>query len=139
MAIICVCMLIGTSIMFRNRLTQGSFYNTAVITKIAVSTATITATLTYLDEITPVQTPDEYFSSGAYVQIYGTGGIGLSIRAAPGIDNQARFVAMENEVFTIMDGPELKDGFFWWKVVSSYDENRQGWAAGQYLQIIQSP
>ena len=73
---------------------------------------------------------------GAVVQITGTGNVGLRFRLSPGIDGTPQFVAMENELFIIRDGPVEKDGITWWLLASSYDENRQGWAAGQYLTVI---
>ncbi|MGA9396843.1 MAG: hypothetical protein WBV22_01175 [Anaerolineaceae bacterium] len=78
-------------------------------------------------------------SIGSFVQITGTGGVGLRMRLAPGTENAPQFIAMENEVFEVKDGPVFTDDFNWWLLASPYDNNRQGWAAGQYLTVIKNP
>jgi hypothetical protein len=74
---------------------------------------------------------------GLYVQISGTSGVGLKIRQDPGLDGAMNFVANESEVFQVIDGPIKKDNFIWWKLVTPYDQGRQGWAAADYLSLIQ--
>ena len=73
---------------------------------------------------------------GAYVQIYGTGGDGLRLRAGPGTDNPPLFLGKESEVFQIKNGPKESGGFTWWYVVAPYDESRKGWAVQNYLSVV---
>ncbi len=72
-------------------------------------------------------------SIGAYVQIIGTEGKGLRLRAEPGLNSPLLFVGMEEEVFEVCDGPVESDGYFWWYLSAPYDETRSGWAVSDYL------
>jgi hypothetical protein len=45
---------------------------------------------------------------------------------------------MDSEVFMVKDGPKDADGFTWWFLEAPYDPQRSGWAASNYLQVIQS-
>lgn len=74
---------------------------------------------------------------GAYVQVTGTNGAGLRIRSSAGLNASINFYGMDSEVFLVKDGPEEADGFTWWFLVAPYDENRNGWAASDYLSLIQ--
>jgi hypothetical protein len=78
-------------------------------------------------------------SIGNYVQIAGTGGNGLRLRAEPGLETEVRFLAIDAEVFRVTDGPRQLDGYTWWYLVGPYDENIQGWAVENYLVVIQFP
>ncbi len=73
---------------------------------------------------------------GAYVQISGTGGDGLRLRAAPGLDGTPLFLGFDGEIYEVRQGPAIADGYTWWFLVSPYDENRSGWAAARYLEVI---
>ena len=59
---------------------------------------------------------------GNYVQITGTEGQGLRIRAEPGLDGAFQFLAYDSEVFVVQDGPRQVDGYVWWYLVAPYDE-----------------
>lgn len=74
-----------------------------------------------------------------YVQISGTGGDGLRIRSAPGLNTETVFRGEESEVFLVKDGPREADGYTWWYLVASYDETRAGWAAADFLIVVPSP
>ncbi|MCX8023736.1 MAG: SH3 domain-containing protein [Thermanaerothrix sp.] len=74
---------------------------------------------------------------GGYVQVYGTGGEGLRLRTKPGIDSAVMFLAMEEEVFQVLDGPVPADGYVWWYLQAPYDKNRSGWAAADFLKIVE--
>jgi hypothetical protein len=76
---------------------------------------------------------------GAYVQIHGTGNDGLRVRNEPGLQSTVRFVAIEAEVFYVVDGPKDVDGYTWWHLVAPYDETVRGWSVSNYLQVIQQP
>lgn len=77
-------------------------------------------------------------SIGTYVQITGTEGRGLRLRAAPGLGSPLLFVGMEAEVFEVRDGPVDSDGYRWWYLVAPYDQTRSGWAASDYLELVSS-
>lgn len=76
---------------------------------------------------------------GGYVQISGTGGDGLRIRSAPGLNTETVFRGEESEVFLVKDGPQEADGYTWWYLAASYDETRAGWAAADFLIVVPSP
>src|SRR5215211_5893424 len=73
---------------------------------------------------------------GNYVQITGTEGQGLRIRAEPGLGGEFEFLAYDSEVFVIQDGPREVDGYVWWYLTAPYDETRVGWAAADFLTYI---
>jgi len=76
---------------------------------------------------------------GNYVQITGTEGQGLRIRAQPGLSGEFQFLAYDSEVFVVQDGPREVDGYVWWYLVAPYDETRVGWAAADFLTYIPAP
>ena len=95
--------------------------------------------------VTPSPSPSQHSPSigpiqiGTYVQIGDTGGAGLHIRSDPGVSSSALFLGMESEVYQVTKGPEERDGYTWWFLVAPYDNNRSGWAAANYLVVIQRP
>jgi hypothetical protein len=76
---------------------------------------------------------------GNYVQITGTDGQGLRIRAEPGLDGAFQFLAYDSEVFFVQDGPREVDGYVWWHLAAPYDETRIGWAAADFLTYVPAP
>jgi hypothetical protein len=76
---------------------------------------------------------------GAYVQITGTGGDGLRLRADPGLEGEVRFLALESEIFQVTDGPRQEGDYTWWFLVAPYDDKVKGWAVANYLTIVQNP
>lgn len=74
---------------------------------------------------------------GAYVQVSGTGIDGLRMRVSPGLASDVRFVAIEAEVFEVIDGPQTIDGYEWWYLQAPYDDSVHGWAVAQYLNVFQ--
>lgn len=118
---------------------------TAVLSVIRAPTATpIPPTPTPDPGRTPTQPvppspPPGEIGAGAFVQITGTGGDGLRLRASPSLEGEVRFLALEAEVFQIQDGPEENSGYTWWFLVAPYDENVKGWAVSNYLQVVQQP
>ena len=76
---------------------------------------------------------------GASVEIAGTGGEGLNLRASPGLNSNIQYLGFESEVFLVSDGPQEMDGLTWWYLVGFFDESRNGWAASNFLQVIQNP
>lgn len=90
---------------------------------------------------TPTQmtdlTDDGQFNLESYVQITGTGGNGLRLRASPGTDADVNFIAAELEVFKVIGGPIQMGDYIWWQLIAPYDENRQGWAASDFLRVVE--
>lgn len=76
---------------------------------------------------------------GAYVQISGTGGDGLRLRSAPGLEGAILLVGAEAEVFLVKDGPQQVDGYTWWYLVGPYDNERQGWGVANFIRRVQGP
>ncbi|GAP06784.1 hypothetical protein ATHL_01644 [Anaerolinea thermolimosa] len=73
---------------------------------------------------------------GLFVQITGTGGDGLRLRAGPGTDQSPRFLGYESEVFLVKDGPRFSGDFVWWYLEAPYDPTRSGWAVSKYLSVV---
>lgn len=118
---------------------------TALITAIAGPTATAyepTATAgpepTATSNLPPSPMPG-VIGVGGYVQISGTEGSGLNMRSAPGLDSTVNFLALDAEVFEVRQGPKEIDGITWWFLVTPVDEVRSGWAAANYLTVVDSP
>jgi hypothetical protein len=118
---------------------------TAVITVIDLPTATpILPTSTPTEVETPLPTglplpPPGDIAKDAYVQVTGTGGDGLRLRVGPGLDRDVRLLGVEDEVFLVQDGPQQVDNYTWWYLVGPFDESRQGWAAANFLRVVQNP
>ncbi len=83
--------------------------------------------------------PADDITLGALVQVSGTGGDGLRLRAQPGLNGQVLFLGLESEVFEVRDGPRQADGYTWWLLVAPYDPTVSGWAVSNYLKVIQKP
>lgn len=111
----------------------------ALVTVIPAPTATATLAPTSVlpSPTTPVTV--DGISQGVYVQISGTEGQGLRLRAGAGTGNEPRFLGMDSEVFLVKDGPQNSDGFTWWYLEAPYDPGRSGWAVSQYLTIVSQP
>jgi hypothetical protein len=73
------------------------------------------------------------FSVGDIVEISGTDGQGLSLRHEPGLSALVDGYGMDNEIFELKGGPIEADGYFWWFLVSPYDDSKKGWAVGAFL------
>lgn len=115
---------------------------TAVLSVLSAPTATPlppTATSTPLATSTPPAPPPGVIAIGGYVQITGTGGDGLRLRNAAGIEQPLRLLGAEDEIFLVKDGPEERDGYVWWYLEGPYDASRSGWAVANYLEAIQGP
>jgi hypothetical protein len=114
----------------------------AVITLIPASTPTsaVTPEATLSSPYVPTATAQAgAIAVGRYVQITGTEGLGLRIRADPGLNGNFLFLSYDSEVFKVTDGPQNADGHTWWHLVAPYDESRAGWAAADYLVLVSSP
>ena len=79
---------------------------------------------------------EDGLSVGTRVQVYDTGSTGLSVRPQPGTGGYLNFVAQEGEQFLIVDGPDSKNDYIWWKLESPNDPDRSGWAVSDYLRAV---
>jgi len=104
--------------------------------------STLTPTSVPIDtkqQITVRYVSAEGFTIGAFVQIMNTQGAGLKIRSNPGTGDKVFFVGMDGDLFTIVDGPDEKNGYSWWKLQGYSDKNLEGWAAADYLTLAAPP
>jgi hypothetical protein len=104
----------------------------------STSDAPATATPDPLLAGTATLAPD-VIGVGGYVQISGTDGDPLRLRAAPGLTGEPVFLGFAEEVYEVREGPQEADGYTWWYLVAPYDETRAGWAAADFLSAIPSP
>lgn len=108
----------------------------AVLTVIVAPTPTPVPTRP-VETLTPTAPPSiGGISIGRFVQITGTDGQGLRLRSGAGINNPPRFLGMDAEVFRVKDGPKMADDFTWWFLEAPYDPGRSGWAASNYLKLV---
>lgn len=84
----------------------------------------------------PVVLPEGAIGINIYVKVTGTQGLGLRMRSAAGTGADINFMAMDDEVFKVVGGPEVSDGYTWWQLEAPLDENRSGWAAESYLMVF---
>jgi len=119
-------------------------FSTAVITLIPAPSLTPIIVIPTKDQPTSTATsqvpvPTGGIAIGIYVKISGTNGDGLNLRTAPGTASPIRFLGMDDEVFQVKDGPKQVDNLIWWFLQAPYDTTRNGWAAANYLTVIQNP
>ncbi len=118
---------------------------TAVVVQIVAPTITPLVAATPSFTPTPTDPPPPpsplpgVLTLGALVQITGTSGDGLNLRASPGLNSEIQYLGFESEVFEISEGPREADGLTWWLLVGFYDPDRSGWAAANFLEVIQEP
>jgi hypothetical protein len=97
-------------------------------------------TATPLAGSTPTDTPTPDVTRvpiqiGDRVMVSGTEGFGLKIRQGPGLSYDMVFLGLDDETFTVGDGPRQSDGYTWWYIVDPSDANRFGWAVEDYLVV----
>ncbi len=81
--------------------------------------------------------PPDVIAVGRYVKVVGTQGLGLRMRAEAGTSGEVNFLATDNEAFKVIDGPIAKDGYTWWHCEALLDKTRTGWAAEDFLQVLE--
>lgn len=96
---------------------------------------------TPVPEATPTipPAPAGIIALGNYVKVVGTGGDGLRLRVGPGLQEPPNYLALESEVLVVQNGPTIADGFTWWFLVDPADDTRNGWAAENYLEVVNEP
>ena len=112
---------------------------TAVLTVIPAPTGTPLPPTATQTPILPTPVPPGAIGPGVYVQVVGTAGEGLRLRAGPGLDQDQLFLGLESEIFEVIAGPEQKDEYTWWQLQSPHDQTRQGWAVDEYLDVVEEP
>ncbi len=134
--LIIMTLCIGSLFIFRPP--ANSTAPLAVFTVIPAPTATVILPTEAVP--TPSLSPAELESGkiqiGVMIQITGTEGDGLRLRAEPGVSAAPIVLGKDGEEFLVKDGPSHKDGFNWWKLESQKDSARAGWAAADYLAVI---
>lgn len=114
---------------------------TAVLTIVAASTSTPQKPVITSASPTTIATDSATAVGGIaidmYVQITNTGGDGLRLRKSPGTKSDILFLGYDSEVFKVVDGPELVDGYTWWFLTAPYDDSRSGWAASNFLGVVE--
>jgi hypothetical protein len=103
---------------------------------IATPTASPTETPTSTPTIPP---PASGIAVGRYVQVVNTGGYGLSLREGPGANYARMDVALDGETFVVVDGPTAAGDSEWWKLRDPENEEREWWAAGNFLESVEQP
>lgn len=92
----------------------------------------------------PAETPNlevryvsaEGFSIGAFVRVANTQGAGLKIRPEPGTAGEVSFIAADGDLFTIVDGPDDRNDYSWWKLQGVDDKTLEGWGASAFLSLV---
>jgi hypothetical protein len=126
--------------LLRGQLATPSPTSTPIIlTPTAAPTLAITPTPvpTQVSEPTPTISPD--VAIGRYVKVVGTSGYGLSLRSGPGENYTRMDVAIEGEVFIVVDGPTAAGDAEWWKIQDRENVAREWWAVGNFLEPVDQP
>ena len=146
MAVIGGLIMLGTvALAYFSRPPATSFgVPTAVVTILPAATATPLIPPTELPQLTMTQEalpppPPGEINIGAFVQISGTDGKGLNLRDSAGLDAGVLYLGIDSEVFVVTQGPEEIDGLIWWYIEGFADASRKGWAASNFLRVIQNP
>jgi hypothetical protein len=127
--------------LLRGQITSSGPTPTPIIwTPTAAPTLAATSTPTPTQEVvepTPTISPD--VAIGHYVQVAGTGGYGLSLRSGPGENYTRMDVALEGEIFVVVDGPTVSADSEWWKIQAHENPERVWWAVGNFLVPVEHP
>jgi polysaccharide biosynthesis protein PslG len=76
-------------------------------------------------------------ATGTSVEVKGTDGDGLRVRAAPSLQGDVAAVLVEGAQVEVLEGPVAADAFRWYRV--RYDrQGGNGWVAGQFL-VVAAP
>ncbi len=96
---------------------ESSLAEKALVTVIPAPTVTPTVYATREPQTLDIHyVSEDGLSIGTIVEVYDTGSTGLSVRPQPGTGGYLNFVAQEGERFVIVDGPDAKNDYIWWKL-----------------------
>jgi len=110
-----------------------------------------TATLAPADTSTPLPPTDTpvlptptalpQIAIGGWVKVGGTGDLGLSFRAGPGLENVRLKILTDGAVLKVLDGPRESDGLTWWRLEEYVDGQPGviGWGIDEYLVPTSAP
>jgi len=76
------------------------------------------------------------FSLEMSVIVSGTENDGLRMRKNPGINEEILYLARENEILKIIDGPQIIGNQIWWGLISLDDPKKSGWSVQDYLEPL---
>ena len=119
--------------------TRGPTPSAIVWTPTPAPTPTATPTLAPTEASDAMPTVSPEIAVGSYVQVAGTGGLGLNLRSGPGQDYERIDIALDGEVFVVTDGPSAAGDSQWWKVRDPEDEAREWWAIANFLEPVEQP
>ncbi len=109
----------------------------ALVTVIPAPTVTPTVYATREPQTLDIHyVSEDGLSIGTIVEVFDTGSTGLSVRPQPGTGGYLNFVAQEGERFVIVDGPDAKNNYIWWKLEVPNNPDRSGWAVSDYLRPV---
>lgn len=74
---------------------------------------------------------------GGYVEVYGTGELGLRLRSGPGLTFATSKIFDEGTRLRVAGGPERADEIDWWRLEAS--NGIIGWAAREFLRPVSDP
>lgn len=101
---------------------------TVIATVPPLDTPTPTVRPTSTPEPEPTQAPIAVEDT---VEVSGTGGSGLRMRAGAGQGHDVVKLLQEGAVLEVIGGPKEADGFTWWQVRDEVGES--GWVASTYV------
>lgn len=99
-------------------------------TPTAVPTSTAVATRDF--SVAP-----EEVQAGYYARVANTGGVGVTVRGGPSVNNAPITIASDGAVVFVVDGPEEGNDLLWWNI--RLDDDTEGWAAADYLEPSAAP
>jgi hypothetical protein len=77
--------------------------------------------------------PQTEIEAGAEVIVAGTGVDGLSFRSGPGTKYARLKTIHDDDIFTVLEGPEEGDDYRWWRLED--EEGTVGWAVEDWLEL----
>jgi hypothetical protein len=141
-----VAFAIANSFLSRPSLPVDALEPTVIVLTAPPSpTPTVTPVLavpTPLPTSTPVATrdfsvaPDE-MQADYYAVVSNTGGVGVTVRGGPSVNNARITTASEGAIVYVLGGPEEGGGLLWWNI--RLPDGTEGWAAADYLAPSAAP
>jgi len=104
-------------------------------TRVRTSTPTMVILIrsTPTPTIKPSPTVPTTITKGYRVKVVGTGGAGLNIRVAPGVDKDLVKTVEDGTILMVLEGPIEADDYQWWQVQD--ESGSVGWAASEWLAL----
>lgn len=88
-------------------------------------------------EVTPTpQATVPGITVGDYVEVEDTEGVGLRLRAGPGVSHEMIRIVEDGSILRVVGGPRTADGFTWWHL--DY-HGSLGWCADEWLKRVDTP